>query len=435
MFFFAARGTHRQEECLRAEPYLLGSYHLVRHGEALLVWMEDSFTIGRQEADGVVVEVKRPGDEEPICSLKWHMSTGMVSIRRRWSGEFTVYISKRDFAVCSHLRAARLAYGRVPPGMILVPPGWGCSFNALTSDPIRWVQEQNFRERFEMDYEATVSAVQRLIHESVERRSDCGALLLSGGLDSSSVAAAARARGKHLQCFVFSLKHPIHQQILQEDDLACARIVSAHLGVPCTEILLDRHALAQNVPLAISLAETSRGTVIDDCTAYIEVARVVSRAGFSELWMGEGADDLFGSFKFPLRLYRGLQLRQYYQHELDVSLPNELAIIQKVFEPWGVALVQPFWTRALKIVGYNLPVAFRVDPRRLMKRVVRDAFAKLLPLEIVNRPKCITRDSTQIRDVLEAKFGCSRERYRPIFNKLFAPEEKWLAKKFPRLKN
>ena len=119
-------------------------------------------------------------------------------------------------------------------------------------------------------------------------------------------------------------------------------------------------------------------------------------------------------------LYRGLRLRQYYQHELDVSLPNELAILQKVFEPWGIALVQPFWTQALKVIGYNLPVAFRVDPRRLMKRVIRDAFANILPVEIVNRPKCITRDSTQVRDVLEAEFGCSRERYRPVFKKIFA---------------
>jgi asparagine synthetase B (glutamine-hydrolysing) len=433
MFFFTPKGKHKQEECFRSEPYLCGPYHVLRHQEALLVWIEDSFTIGQQQADRVVVEVKPRGDEDPICRLVWHLSTGIVSVRRRWSGEFTAYINKRDFFVCSHLRLAVLAYGKVPPGTTLILPGSRCTFSVLNSGPIRWKKDEKFREGFTMDYSSTVVTVKRLIHESVEERPKGVALLLSGGLDSSSVAAAARALGKNVHAFVFSLKRPMRQQIPEENDLACARIVSAHLRIPCTEILLNRRALVRNVPLAISLAETSRGTVIDDCAALIEVARVVSEAGYSTLWMGEAADDLFGSFKFPLRLYRGLRLRQYYQHELDVSLPNELAILQKVFEPWGIALVQPFWTQALKIIGYNLPVAFRVDPERLMKRVVRDAFANILPAEIVNRPKCITRDSTQVRDVLEAKFGCSRERYRPVFKKIFAQEGKWHAR-FPPLK-
>jgi asparagine synthetase B (glutamine-hydrolysing) len=58
-------------------------------------------------------------------------------------------------------------------------------------------------------------------------------------------------------------------------------------------------------PLAVALAETPRGTIIDDCAALLEVARKISRAGYKTVAMGEAADDLFGSFKFALRYYRG----------------------------------------------------------------------------------------------------------------------------------
>jgi asparagine synthetase B (glutamine-hydrolysing) len=139
----------------------------------------------------------------------------------------------------------------------------------------------------------------------------------------------------------------------------------------------------------------------------------VRRAGFRAVCVGEAADDLFGGFKFALRFYRGAALRKYYQRQLEIDLPDELAILQNLFRPWGISVVDPFWTRELLEVGYNLPLRYRLDARRLMKMVLRHAFAEALPAQIVERPKCVTRDATQIRDVLEQAFGRSRERYRP----------------------
>jgi hypothetical protein len=93
-------------------------------------------------------------------------------------------------------------------------------------------------------------------------------------------------------------------------------------------------------------------------------------------------------------------------------LPDELSILQNLFRLWGIAVVDPFWTHELAQIGYNLPLRFRLDPGRLMKTILRDAFAERLPATIVRRPKCVTRDASLIRDVLEREFGRSRERYR-----------------------
>jgi asparagine synthetase B (glutamine-hydrolysing) len=286
-----------------------------------------------------------------------------------------------------------------------------------------------------MNYQDTVSEVRRLVLESVASIRVGSALLLSGGIDSSVVAAAMRITGKTSHPFTFGLKRPIRPQQEWESDLACSRRVAAHLHLSMTEILLRPDALVRNVPMGIYLAETPRGTIVDDCVALIEVAKQIAAAGYTEVFMGEAADDLLGSFKFALQYYRGQQLRAYYRAQLIRNLPDELAIIQNVFAWFGISVIQPLWTKELLRIGYNLPLHYRLDKGRLMKQVLRDAFAPDLPPEIVRRPKCVTRDSTQIRYVLENEFGTDRERYRALFRIMMGARKQWPRRFHQLLKN
>jgi asparagine synthase (glutamine-hydrolysing) len=231
--------------------------------------------------------------------------------------------------------------------------------------------------------------------------------------------------GKQLHPFVFGLKSLVRPQNREADDFFHAKRMSDHLGFSLKTVRLDSRRLVANVPTAVALSETPRGTIIDDCVALVEVAERLKRNGFSTVLMGEAADDLFGGFKFALRYYKGKDLQRYYLHELNVSLPNELCILQKIFEPWGISVIHPLWTLELKQLAERLPLAIRVDRKRLMKRILRDAFGDILPPEIRERPKGVTRDTTQIRFVLEGRFGKSRERYRGIFRKIFRDAFTW----------
>jgi asparagine synthetase B (glutamine-hydrolysing) len=291
---------------------------------------------------------------------------------------------------------------------------------------------------FDMDYEGTVREVRRLILGSVASCPDNAALLLSGGIDSSVIAAAAHTSGKRVCAFTFRLSKLVRPQSQTESDLLCARKVASHLGIHLSEILIPASQLIGNLPMAVYLAETPRGTIVDDCTALIDVARFIAAGGFTQVWMGEAADDLFGGFKFALRYYRGAQLRAYYRRQLSFDLPNELAVIQNVFAPFGISVLHPMWTLKLLRLGYNLPLGFRLDRRRLMKQVLRDAFASDLPWEITNRTKCITRDSTQIRFPLAEEFGIQRDRYRAVFRTMMGERTQWPRKfrrQLKRLKN
>ncbi len=437
MFFFAADEGVVVRSRLRSTLGWSGEIRMLRKDAALLLWTEDAFT--RFGKRGALVRVAVGGsrsDGQAACTLEWHLDSGKVTVRRRWSGEFTAYVAREPtWAIASHLRLISGAFGSRPPGTVRVKAGWSVSMNS--SNPLaklRWGHEGRFRSTASQDYRSTVARARRLVRTSVGTQDGPIALLLSGGLDSSVIAAVAKTLGKRIHAFVFALRRPIQPQDEAKNDLEHARRVAAHLRIPCTEILLDSRTVVRNAPLAVALGETPRGTIVDPCAAFIEVARTVRKAGYTRVLIGEAADDIFGGLDFALRYYRGRELKEHFRRELTVGLPDEEAILQKIFEPWGVLLVDPFLTQDLMSLAYNLPLRFRVDPKRRMKRVLRDAFADILPPEIVDRPKGVTRDTTQVRFAMEKHFGRSRNRYRAAFKSLFGPRSKWPGKLAPLLK-
>lgn len=433
MFLFCSDASILRQVRKSAVINRFGDLNIIRINGAALLWTADAFTVVGRTPKQVTVQMRRPSlDRDAVCELGWNLSDNSIRLRRRWSGEFSAYIKQHRRSqlarpltvVSSHLKLVPLftklssdAFKRIEPGQELTIQG----------TRMRNTIEPRWSAPFDLEYGQTVRKVRQLILQSVASLPNRVALLLSGGIDSSAIAAAACLSGKRIFAFTFTLDRLIRAQRKIESDLINARQVAEHLGIPLVEIEIPHGSLIRNVPLGIYLGETARGTIVDDCAALIEVARNIERAGFSQVCMGEAADDLFGGFKFALRLYRGAQLRAYYRSQLTRDLPNELAIIQNIFAPFGISVIQPMWTPELLGIGYNLPLRFRMDRRRLMKRVLRDAFRADLPLEIVNRPKCVTRDSTQSRYVLEEVFGCGRDRYRPLFRSTMG-DMKWQRK-------
>jgi asparagine synthetase B (glutamine-hydrolysing) len=426
MFLFASGDAAPDIERLAAGFKDFGPVCMHKRGSGLLVCLHDRFTRIAAALDRVVVDIRRPGvDRVPVCSLEWNVTSGAIVVRRRWSGEFTAYYWRQPLIVCSHLRAAALAFGGLPPAPARLKPGWALRASVHTPADLTLIRETRLRKGSRRTRRQTMQAVRRLLCRSVKSHPQPMTMLLSGGIDSSAMAAAAASSGKRVHAVVFSLSRSMRAQRPFESDLWSARRVASHLRVPLTEVRLSRREVVEGVPLAVQLAETARGTIVDECAALVAVARRLHAGGVRRVYVAEAADDLFGGFKFALRLFKGRALARYYRRQMEVDLPDELAILQNVFRAWGISLVDPFWTRALVDVGYNLPLAYRLDRRRVMKTVLRRAFADLLPPEIVWRPKCVTRDATQIRDVLERRYGVSRERYRPILRACLGTTWQW----------
>jgi asparagine synthetase B (glutamine-hydrolysing) len=391
----------------------------IAQGSRSLFWSADRFTKVSRSGTRITVELRRPHvDAAAVCHLCWNLKSGEIVVRRRWSGEFSVYFRRLPaVTITSHLRLAAAAHHGLLTGLAALKAGL-CLYANISepTNPWRLRREREFPTPFVLSREATASKLKRLLFRSVGQQKGRAALLLSGGIDSAAIAATAATLGKNVRAFVFSAAHVVEGQ---EADRKCAHTVAKSLRIPLTEIPLKPSALVRNVSTAVVLAETRRVTIVDVCTALIDVARTLHRKGYRTVWLGEGADALFGGFAFALRYHRGRALKAYCRHHLTTTMPDELAMLQRVFAQWNTSLVFPFWTEELMEMGYNLPLSYRFDAKRLMKPMLRAAFANMLPQEIVNRPKAVPRDSTGVRMILEERFGRSRERYRSVFRDSF----------------
>lgn len=433
MFMFTANVAHMDLNRLFAITKKLGAWKVIRRGSAALIWVETPFIQVSECNETVIVRLGCPIDQEPVCMVEWDLDAKQLMISRRWSGEFVVLLARIPVTIItSHLRLVSVACGGLPPGIKAVPPGGSLRLNLRKPLMGRWKSFGSLRAAHRMNYNDTLRKVRKLIYKSVQQLPPSSGLLLSGGLDSSIIAAVARDLGRTLPAFTFSVSSNIREQSDCEKDLQYARRVARHLDLPLTEIFITPKQLIRNVPLAILLAETWRGTIIDPSTALIEVAKRMSQNGLSSVVMGEAADAVFGSFTFILRYKKGRELQRYYRQQLDVGLPDEIAVVQRVFETWGLSLVRPYWTLQLKKIGYNIPLSYRVDPRRAMKRILRDAFKDMLPEEVIHRPKVVARNGSQVRFALEDRFGVSSNRYKPIFRKIFAEGRSWQRIGFTR---
>lgn len=421
MFMFIANVAHVDLKRLRTITKKVGVWKIRRRDSAALIWVETPFIDVSERNGTVFVRLGCPIDQEPVCIVAWDVAAERLMISRRWSGEFTILFARiPSTIITSHLRFVSIVRPGLPRGLKAVRPGGFLQLNLRQPHTGRWQGFGSFRAAHRMSYTETLREVRKQIYTSVQQLPPSSGLLLSGGLDSSIIAAVARDLGKTLPTFTFSVSRNIREQPDCENDLQYARRVAKHLDFPLTEILITPSQLVRNVPLAILLAETWRGTIIDPSTALIEVAKHMSKTGFSSVIMGEAADAIFGSFTFILRYKKGRELQRYYRRQLDLGLPEEIAVVQRIFAPWELSLARPYWTSQLKKIGYNIPLPYRVDPRRAMKRILRDAFKDLLPEEIIHRPKVVARNGSQVRFALNDRFGTSPDRYKQTFNWIFA---------------
>jgi len=401
-----------------------GNVHVQSLGSAAVLWIDDGFTIFGIKNDLVKIGHRRPGiDDSLICSFEWKIGASNLLVRRRWSGEFALYYSIEggDLCILSHLKLTRLLGQRFLTRPAIVEPGDNIQ---LWSSHDRWTARKPEKKGFSIPYtlsrDETVKEVRKLVLRSVAALPNNAALLLSGGIDSAAIAVAACHLGKRFRAFTFSVSGLPMPPKAQDSDLLNARLVANHLDIPLIEVSLLPKQLVRDLPLAVLLCETHRGTIVDPCAAFIATAKQMQRRGYTRIWMGEPADDLFGAPEFVLRFFRGARLRHYLREQIVCNSPNEMAVIQNVFAHYRLSVCYAYWTPKLANLGYNLPLRFRVDRHRFMKVVLREAFRDDLPEEIVWRPKCVPRDATGVRAVFEKVFGKSRDRYRRIFDSLFA---------------
>ncbi len=262
---------------------------------------------------------------------------------------------------------------------------------------------QRYYQRDWMDYEAvkdngaSVEAIHDALQDAVKRQlmSDVPyGVLLSGGLDSSVISAIAekysgmriednsrtKAYWPRLHSFAVGLKGA--------PDLAKARLVAEHIGTVHHEINYSIQEGLDALRDVIYFIETYDVTTVRASTPMYLLARVIKSMGIKMVLSGEGADEIFGGY---LYFHKAPNAKAF--HEETVRKLSKLHLYDclranKSLSAWGVEGRVPFLDKEF------LDVAMRTNPEAKMcpgatieKRIVREAFADMLPEEVAWRQK------------------------------------------------
>jgi asparagine synthase (glutamine-hydrolysing) len=247
------------------------------------------------------------------------------------------------------------------------------------------------------DNEASSEDIRQSLRAAVRRQmmSDVPyGVLLSGGLDSSVVSAIAerysemrieddsrtKAYWPRLHSFAVGLKGA--------PDLAKAKIVAEHIGTVHHEINYTIQEGLDAIRDVIYFIETYDITTVRASTPMYLLARVIKAMGIKMVLSGEGADEIFGGY---LYFHKAPSARAF--HEETVRKLSKLHLYDclranKSLSAWGVEGRVPFLDKEFLDVAMRTNPEAKMCPGKTMeKRILREAFADMLPEEIVWRQK------------------------------------------------
>ena len=219
-------------------------------------------------------------------------------------------------------------------------------------------------------------------------------VLLSGGLDSSIVSAIAerysenriedngqtRAYWPRLHSFAVGLKGA--------PDLEKARLVADFIGTVHHEINYTIQEGLDALHDVIYFIETYDVTTVRASTPMYLLARVIKSMGIKMVLSGEGADEIFGGYLYFHKAPSAKDFHDETVRKLSKLYMYDCLRANKSLSAWGVEGRVPFLDKEF------LDVAMRTNPEAKMcpgqtmeKRILREAFADMLPEAIAWRQK------------------------------------------------
>lgn len=247
------------------------------------------------------------------------------------------------------------------------------------------------------DAPASVSALREGLEKTVREQlmSDVPyGVLLSGGLDSSVISAIAKryaARRVETDGKMAAWWPQLHSFAIGLEgapDLAKAREVADFIGTVHHEIHYTIQEGLDALRDVIYYIETYDVTTVRASTPMYLLARVIKSMGIKMVLSGEGADEIFGGY---LYFHKAPDARAF--HEETVRKLSKLYLYDclranKSLAAWGVEGRVPFLDKEFLDVAMRLnPEAKMCPGKTIEKKIVREAFADLLPESVAWRQK------------------------------------------------
>lgn len=323
----------------------------------------------------------------------WDEAAGRYLIARDPIGVMPLYYGRDEEGllwVASEMKAIEPRCPQVrafPPGHLL---------DSEDGELRAWYQP-DWREFEQASEDPDPSHLRQALEAAVHRQMMCDVpygVLLSGGLDSSLIAAMAqnfadkRVESDDTEAAWWPRLHSFAIGLENSPDLKAARIAAEAIGTQHHEFHYTIQEGLDALEDVIRHIETFDVTTIRASTPMFLLARRIKAMGIKMVLSGEGADEIFGGYLYFHKAPDAKSFHEETVRKLDKLHLYDCLRANKSMAAWGVEARVPFLDLEF------LEVAMRMDPAAKMpgqgrpeKAILRTAGTGLLPDEILWRQK------------------------------------------------
>jgi len=275
------------------------------------------------------------------------------------------------------------------------PPGhYWCSNE---DQPRRWYKrdwaQYSTVENAVTDRDALAEALEQSVIKHLMTDVPYG-VLLSGGLDSSIIAALA---AKHATMRVedheqspawWPRLHSFAIGLEGSPDLLAAQIAADHIGTVHHGMTFTIQEGLDALDEVIYHLETYDVTSIRAATPMYLLARKIGAMGIKMVLSGEGADEIFGGYLYFHKAPDAQAFHEETVRKLERLHSYDCLRANKAMAAWGVEARVPFLDKEFLDVAMSInPADKMITQGRIEKQILREAFSDMLPQSIAWRQK------------------------------------------------
>ena len=227
-----------------------------------------------------------------------------------------------------------------------------------------------------------VSLLRNLVFRTVKEcidQSQGVSVLLSGGIDSSAIAAAASEAVSEVRTACVGMEGSF--------DLEMARIVSSHLGTDHLERTYEADEMLNILDEVIYAAESFDFPLIRSCIPNYMAARLLGDK-YRITLCGEGADEIFAGYDYMREIERDEELRAERMRLLKTCHLTGFQRVDRMTAASSLDGRMPLMSCEIIDFGLALDKSALVENRIEMSKIMfRKTFEGILPAEITWRRK------------------------------------------------
>lgn len=226
------------------------------------------------------------------------------------------------------------------------------------------------------------------------------AIFLSGGIDSSIVAAAAVARigASNLRSFAVGAAGSA--------DLPQARRVAEHLGLRHEERVFGAAEAEAVLEDVIYHLESFDPQLVRSSVANYLVARMAAEAGCRLAYCGEGGDELFAGYSYLKRLRPRQRVAAELIALLEGGHANGFQRVDRMTAAHGLEARVPLSAPDVVAFSLGVPLEWKIHTGTGQEKwLLRQAYRDRLPVEIIERPKAKFYEGSGIGEIMAGLGG------------------------------